>query len=116
MAQGVTEITVTELEKTYTTSPESQITLMRDVAWYFDNVLVKTTMVEEVNRSKKSWIVTLVLYLFCGTLGAHHFYAGRIGSGITFLLTLGGLGIWALVDFILILTGNFKDDEGKVIK
>ena len=32
------------------------------------------------------------------------------------ILTLGGLGIWTLVDFIVILCGNFKDKEGKLIK
>lgn len=29
------------------------------------------------------------------------------------LCTLGGLGIWALVDLIFILTGSFRDKEGK---
>ncbi len=28
------------------------------------------------------------------------------------LLTLGGLGVWMLVDFILIVTGSFKDENG----
>lgn len=32
------------------------------------------------------------------------------------LLTLGGLGIWTLIDFIFAVSGNMKDKEGKLIK
>lgn len=46
----------------------------------------------------------------------HRFYVGKIGTGILQLVTLGGLGIWALVDFIMIVTGNFKDKQGMAIK
>jgi TM2 domain-containing membrane protein YozV len=41
---------------------------------------------------------------------------GKIGTGILMLLTLGGLGIWALVDLIMIAVGSFKDKEGLLIK
>ncbi|MEL7340676.1 MAG: NINE protein, partial [Bacteroidota bacterium] len=40
----------------------------------------------------------------------------KTGTGILQLLTLGGLGIWSLVDLIMIITGNFKDRDGFVIK
>jgi hypothetical protein len=40
---------------------------------------------------------------------------GKIGSGVAQLLTLGGLGVWALVDFIMILCGAFTDGEGNKI-
>jgi TM2 domain-containing membrane protein YozV len=57
-----------------------------------------------------------LLCFFLGALGIHRFYVGKIGTGILQLITLGGLGIWALVDFIMIVTGNFKDKQGLVIK
>jgi len=57
-----------------------------------------------------------LLCFFLGALGIHRFYVGKIGTGILQLITLGGLGIWALVDFIMIVTGNFKDKQGMVIK
>lgn len=61
-------------------------------------------------------IITLVLCLFLGYLGAHRFYNGHIGTGILQLITLGGFGIWTLIDLIMILTGSFKNKEGEVIK
>lgn len=53
-------------------------------------------------------VILLLLWFFIGILAAHRWYAGKpAGWNILFILTLGGLGIWALVDLINILTGNF---------
>ena len=46
------------------------------------------------NGEQKPWMITLLLCLFAGTLGAHRFYVGKIGSGVGMLLTVGGCGIW----------------------
>jgi len=54
-----------------------------------------------------------LLCFFLGCFGAHRFYTGSVGIGLAQLFTLGGCGIWALVDFILILTDSFRDGEGK---
>ena len=62
------------------------------------------------------WVICLVLCWFLGVFGIHRFYTGHTGIGIAQLLTLGGCGIWALIDFIVIITGNFKDAQGNVIK
>ena len=52
-----------------------------------------------------------------GGLGVHRFYVGKIGTGILTILTIGGfLGIWQLIDLIVIATGNFKDKDGLKIK
>jgi len=56
-----------------------------------------------------------VLCFFLGSLGVHRFVVGKTGSGIAMLLTLGGLGIWTLIDFIMILTNSFKDSEGNIV-
>ncbi len=66
-------------------------------------------------KSEKDWLATLLLCLFLGGLGVHRFYAGKIGTGILQLITLGGCGIWSLIDLIMILTGNFKDGQGNPI-
>ena len=63
-----------------------------------------------VMEPQKSWLATVLLCQFLGTLGVHRFYTGRIVSGIFQLLTFGGFGIWALIDLIMIYTDSFKDD------
>ncbi len=67
-------------------------------------------------KSEKDWLVTLLLSLFLGTLGIHRFYVGKTGTGILQLITLGGCGIWTLVDIIMIATGKFTDKDGNEIK
>lgn len=69
-----------------------------------------------MEKSDRSFVVAILLCFFLGGFGAHRFYAGKIGTGILMLLTLGGLGIWTLIDFIIIVVGNFTDAEGRVIK
>lgn len=65
---------------------------------------------------EKRWIVSLVLCWFLGVFGAHRFYTGHTAIGIVQLLTLGGCGIWTLIDFIMLLVGNFKDVDGVLVK
>ena len=65
--------------------------------------------------SDKSRLVALLLCLFVGGLGIHRFYAGKIGTGILWLLTGGCFGIGCLVDLIMIICGSFKDKFGRLI-
>jgi TM2 domain-containing membrane protein YozV len=62
--------------------------------------------------SPKSRLVALLLCFFLGSLGIHRFYVGKIGTGILMLITLGFLGIWTFIDFIIIIVGAFKDKQG----
>lgn len=64
----------------------------------------------------KSQLVALLLALFVGVLGIHRFYLGYTGIGIVQLLTFGGLGVWALIDLILIITGDLKPRSGNYEK
>ena len=64
-------------------------------------------------KSEKDWLVTLLLCIFLGGIGVHRFYAGKIGT--LQLITLGGCGIWTLVDLIMIITGSFTDKDGNKI-
>ena len=69
-----------------------------------------------VDVSPKSRLATTLLAWFLGEFGAHRFYLGKIGTGIAMFFTFGGLGIWALIDFIYAVSGNMRDKEGKLIK
>ncbi|MEU8792805.1 TM2 domain-containing protein [Streptomyces sp. NPDC048643] len=67
--------------------------------------------------SEKSKIVAGVLQLALGSLGIGRFYMGNVGIGIAQLLTCGGLGVWALIDGIMLLVGNSAtDSDGRVLR
>ena len=69
-------------------------------------------MEQAAMTSDKDWTTLLLLSLFLGGLGVDHFYTGKIGTGILKLITIGGCGIWALIDIIMVVTGGFKDSNG----
>ena len=73
-------------------------------------------MSTELGNSEKSFVSTLILCVLLGEFGLHRFYVGKIVTGILMLLTLGGLGIWVLIDTIMIATQKFKDSNGLLIK
>ena len=69
-----------------------------------------------MEKSEKGFVPTLLLCLLLGGLGIHRFYVGKIGTGILMIFTFGGLGIWVLIDLIMIAVGSFKDKSGLPIK
>ena len=62
--------------------------------------------------SSKSFLVTWLLALLLGVLGVDRFYLGKVGTGLLKLFTLGGVGIWALIDLILVLANKTRDKQG----
>ena len=61
------------------------------------------------------WLALFLLTFFVGVLGVHRFYVGKIGTGVLMLITLGGLGVWFLVDLLLVVTGQFTNKDGQKI-
>jgi hypothetical protein len=66
--------------------------------------------------SDKEKVVAGLLQLFIGVFGVGRFYTGHTGIALAQLFTCGGLGIWALIDGIMMLTGNVKDPQGRPLR
>ena len=73
----------------------------------------KKVVTKEESIPERSWVITYILAWFLGVFGAHRFFTGYIGIGIAQVLTFGGCGIWALVDFICLSFNCYKDPENK---
>jgi len=68
-----------------------------------------------MSELKFNWKLFFISFLL-GFLGIDRFYVGRIPTGILKLLTLGGLGIWWIIDLFAIAMGKFKDASGKELE
>lgn len=88
--------------------------------WFVDLIMILCDAYTDnkgLKLSRKPTIQSTALCCFFGGLGGwHRFYTGHVALGFLQAFTGGGLLIWTLVDFIMILTGNFKDANGNLIK
>ncbi len=71
---------------------------------------IDPSRIKMINKHIFVWVGTFV----CGQFGVDRFLRGQIGWGIFKLLTLGGMGVWALVDFIIALVKVYGDEFGQV--
>jgi TM2 domain-containing membrane protein YozV len=62
--------------------------------------------------SKRDWLIALILSVIIGSLGVDRFYLGKVGTGILKLITFGGLGIWWIIDIVLIAIKKLTDKQG----
>ena len=76
---------------------------------------VRQGALQRASDSPRKILPAGLLCFFFGVFGVHRFYVGKIGTGLLQLFTIGGLGIWAMIDLIMIIVGAFKDKEGRVI-
>ena len=67
---------------------------------------------KKLRAGGKSQLIALILVILVGGLGIHRFYLGYTWQGVVQLLTLGGCGIWALIDLIRIVTGDLEPKNG----
>lgn len=71
---------------------------------------------ETVGESDKNWVIAICLSVFLGMWGVDRFYLGYITVGLVKLLTLGGIGMWWIIDIVLLLLGAMRDAEDDVVK
>lgn len=74
------------------------------------------TKVRTAPSGDNKFLITILLCWFLGVFGVHRFYTGHTTIGVLQLITLGGCGIWTLIDLIILITGNYKDADGNLIK
>lgn len=67
-----------------------------------------------VASNKNKW-VTLALCVFLGFFGAHRFYVGKVGTGVLYIFTAGGLGFGWIIDMVMICCNKFTDSTGAVV-
>ena len=106
--------------------PETPVDLGTLQMWAKTGMLKSDMVVIDVNTnhsfaasqipgvfSDKTYVAALLLSFFLGAFGVDRFYLGHVGIGVGKLLTLGGCGIWSLIDFILIVLRKVNDGSGR---
>lgn len=71
---------------------------------------------EPYRAAGRTFLATWLFALLLGYWGADRFYLGKIGTAILKLVTIGGLGVWVLVDLVLVLVGAQRDREGRPLE
>ncbi len=79
-----------------------------------DEIVVDTG--EKPDISDKKRLVALIIAFLLGWFGGHRFYVNKFGTGLLMFFTMGGFGMWYIVDMVLITGGIFKDKEKKPLK
>lgn len=106
---GKSTITSKEFYQLVETQTGKELSLKEKIAIKLFNKKINKIVDEKAPAtSNKNQTVAWLLALFLGGLGIHRFYLGYTWQGVVQLLTAGGCGIWALIDFIRILTGDLQ--------
>lgn len=91
----------------------SKLTLKEKIGLKLFGKKISSKATSAPTGGEKSQIIAAVLCFCLGGIGIHRFYLGYTWQGIVQILTLGGCGIWSLIDFIRILMGTLKPKDGE---
>jgi TM2 domain-containing membrane protein YozV len=80
-----------------------------------DSTAQRREVVMMPETSPKKILPAFLPCLFFGVLGIHRFYVGKVGTGVAQFLTLGGVGVWALINLIMLIVGSFRDNDGRLL-
>jgi len=118
MAKADGKVSKSELRDIATIAKGSQLSLKEKIALKVFGKKIGNKLMETTNTTAggKSQLIALLLCFFVGGIGIHRFYLGYTWQGIVQLLTLGACGIWTLIDFIRIITGDLKPKDGEYEK
>jgi hypothetical protein len=119
LAKADGKVTKKELMGIAATAKGSKLTLKEKIAIKVFGKKIGNKVMEADTTATgggKSQIIALILVALVGGLGIHRFYLGYTWQGIVQLLTLGGCGIWSLIDLIRIITGSLQPKDGEYEK
>lgn len=102
-----------ELKEVATQLKGEKLSLKEKIALKLFKKKIGKTGSASASGEGKSQLVALIICFFVGVLGIHRFYLGYTWQGIVQLLTLGGCGIWSLIDFIRIIIGDLKPKDNE---
>jgi TM2 domain-containing membrane protein YozV len=62
---------------------------------------------------QRHFLAAFFISFMWGIFGVDRMYLGKWGTGILKLITLGGAGLWVIVDLFLIMGGYMRDKQGR---
>jgi hypothetical protein len=107
------EMSFNELKNVVSLAKGSELSFKEKIVLKIFKKKIAKNLQNASSSDGKSQLVAAILAFFLGGIGIHRFYLGYTLIGILQIITLGGLGIWALIDFIRILTGDLKPKDGE---
>lgn len=75
--------------------------------------LGETVTIKSQDNKQRHFLAVFFLSFMWGMFGVDRFYLGKVGTGILKLITFGGLGLWTIIDLVLIMSGAMRDKQGK---
>lgn len=97
----------------YIVNPTNPVPAYNDTI--FENSIPRKKSIDIETPSDKNKYVALLLCLFFGFFGVHHFYVRRYLKGILYFFTAGLFGFGWIIDTVVILFGRFKDNRGNIL-